>query len=167
MGQYGYQELGGSPLGDISAVVTSLPAGPQLGDERVHNGIKYRLVYNAGGASGPVGSVMSPVPLAGGAYSVTVTTASDSRNHVGAVVVVHNTATTGAYFWGAYQGTVTLIPSATISAGKFCMVGATGKVTSAPSLPTETVGNRGNILVVTSGNTAGAATMTGYVSFVS
>ena len=150
MGQFGYQNVQGSPF-EISAVVTSLPAGPQLGDERVYNGVTYRLVFNAANSQISTGRYASPVPLDGGLYSVTVTTTSDANHHLGAVVVHHATATTGTYFWGAIRGVVPMVPSATISAGIVAMCGLSGIVTSGPSLPTETVGNQPGILCITSG----------------
>lgn len=150
MGQFGYQNIQGSPL-EISAVVTSLPIGPQLGDERVYNGVTYRLSFNAANSQISQGRYASPSPLDGGLYSVTVTTTSDANCHLGAVVVHHATATTGAYFWGARKGVVPMVPSATVSAGIIMMCGISGIIASGPSLPTETVGNKPGIVCVTSG----------------
>lgn len=162
--QYGYQQIGGSAL-DISSVMGSLPIGPLLGDEKVQNGITYRLVYNAGNSQASVGRVVSPTTLGGGLNSVTVSTASDSRNHIGAGVVYNATAATNTYFWMAIRGVVNVTPSAVVSAGKALMIGANGIVTSAPSLPTEMVGNASFMYTVASGNTAGAPTCQAYINF--
>ncbi len=164
MGQYGYQSIQASVM-DISAVVTSLPIGPALGNERVYNGVTYKLVYNAGNSQAIPGRYLSPVPLDGGAYSVTITTTSDANHHLGAVVVHHATATTGTYFWGATKGVVPMAPSAIVSAGVVMMCGLSGVITSGPSLPTERVGNQPAILCITSGGTAGVTTGTYLVNF--
>lgn len=164
MGQFGYQDIQGSPLGEISAVVASLPAGPQLGDIRVYNGVTYKLVFNAGGSTIAQGRYASARPVGGGINSVTVTTTSDTRDHLGAVVAHHAAVPTLNYFWGAIKGVVPMIPSANVSAGVRMMCGLSGIITSGPSLPTETVGNRGDILCVSSGS-AGTLSGTYLINF--
>lgn len=157
MSDTGYRQVVGNAMGGISSVVSSLPPGARLGDERVLNGILYRLVYNAGTAQIIPGNVASPVPLVSSTFSVTVSTLSDSRNHLGAVSCYHATAAASTYFWGVRAGSgVPLIPSATIAAGQMVMVGLNGKVTSAPSLPTEMVSNAICAQVLTSGTAATA-----------
>jgi hypothetical protein len=165
MGQYGYQNIQGSVVGDISGVYGSIPAGVSLGDERVHNGVYYKFVYHgATSVTLAVGNYASPVQLDGGVNTVTVSTVSDARNHLGAVVCVHAAVAPSKYFWGAFKGVVPMISSATGNIGDRYMCGAAGKITSAPSLPTELVGNVGDILCVTSG-TAGNADGTYAINF--
>jgi len=89
-------------LGPISSVVTSLPVGYNLGDKRIESGIKYVLVHNAGNSQIGPGFIASPI-FSAGPYSLTISTAVGVNDHLGAVVVVHATATTGSFFWGAFQ----------------------------------------------------------------
>ena len=118
----------GTDLGKVSGVVTSLPAGYVLGEERWEALKKYRLVFNAGGASGAIGNVMASVGSTG-PYSVTVTTASDSNHHVNAVVVANSTATTGSFFWGLVQGRTALTTGNTSAAtGQAIFISAAGVV---------------------------------------
>lgn len=95
-------------LGGVSGVVSSLPAGYVLGEERQEkdqdgNIQVYRLVYNAGGEQAGPGYFMQRVGSAG-PFSMTVTTVSKTHAHIGAVLVEHATATTGTYFWGLVRG---------------------------------------------------------------
>lgn len=151
MGQYGYQNIQASVM-DISAVVGSLPVGPALGDERVYNGVSYRLVYNPNSAVISKGFYASPVPLGGGPFSVTMSTVTDSNSQAGAVVCVHATATTDTYFWGAFKGVVPMVASvgSAIPTGALATLGLAGKLMSAPSLPTEVTKNRSIIYVISS-----------------
>lgn len=129
--RYDSRVFTGSPLGAISATVTSLPAGNVLGEEREEDGVWYRLCYNAGGASIPIGNVASPVPLNGGPYSLTVTTVTGANNHVGAVVAHHATVPTASYFWGARRGYLASGLVATgvcISTGGAILIAAAGSV---------------------------------------
>ena len=117
-------------LGSVSATVTSLPAGNVLGEERWENGVKYRLFYNDKTQAIP-GQVMSPIPLNGGAYSLTVTTVSGANNHIGACVVHNATALASSYFWGAVQGYLAsgLIASGvTLLTGRMFVIGDAGSV---------------------------------------
>lgn len=100
----GRQVFGSEGLGGISGVVTSLPVGFVLGEERQEGGISFRLVYNAGNSQASPGFLLARAFGGAGPYSMTVSTASDVNAHVGAVVCHHATATTGTYFWGAYRG---------------------------------------------------------------
>lgn len=103
MPTYDQRVFVGGGLGPISATVTSLPVGYTLGEERWENGIKYRLFYNDKTQAIP-GNFMSPMPLNGGAYTVTVSTTSGSNNHIGACLVHNATALASSYFWGAVNG---------------------------------------------------------------
>ena len=132
-----------SNIDTVSAVTATLPSGYALGRERVDGGIKYKLVYNAGGEQITQGGVASPIPVAGGPNSVTVTTVSDGHNYLGAVMARNATATTGTYFWGAYEGRVGKIlgGSTSLPTGQELMISVNGTCRSAPTLPTEMVGN--------------------------
>lgn len=118
-------------MGSVSAVVAAtLNVAYTLGEARMENGIKYRLFYNVGGASAPVGAVMTP-NASGGPYSMTVTTASNTNDHLGACVVVHATISTGAYFWGAVRGRIVggILGGATsVPTGVGFTIGAAGGV---------------------------------------
>lgn len=117
-------------LGVISSVAAvTLAVGRTLGEARIESGIKYRLFYNAGGASAPVGAILTPVGSAG-PYTMTVTTASNSNDHLGACVAVHATITTGAYFWGAVRGRVGAIlgGATSVPTGVGFCIGAAGSI---------------------------------------
>lgn len=98
-----YRHLADAGLGGVSAVVASLPAGYTLGEKRVVDGVKYKLVYNAGNTQVLPGQAVTPVGSAG-PYSVTITMATSSNKHFGAGVVQHATITTGTYGWVALSG---------------------------------------------------------------
>lgn len=110
MAQYTVRQVfGDEGLGSISGVVSSLPVGATLGDERMHNGVQYRLMFNSGNSQISPGFIGSPKSLASGAvntgpYSCTVSSVSQTGHALGAVVCVNATATTGTYFWGAFRG---------------------------------------------------------------
>ncbi len=126
MANYDDRVFTGTDLGKVSGVVTSLPAGYVLGEERWEAQKKYRLVYNSGGASGAIGNFMTNVGSTG-PYSLTVTTASDSNQHLNAVVVHNATATTGAYFWGLVQGRCALTTgNASVPTGTAVYISAAG-----------------------------------------
>ena len=93
-----------SGLGQISGVVSSLPAGYTLGEERMEDLKTYRLVYNAGGAEVGQGYFATPLKTGAGPFSMTVTTTSKTFAHIGAVLCEQATATTGTYFWGLVRG---------------------------------------------------------------
>lgn len=103
MGNQGFRQThGDSGLGSISAVVGSLPVGYTLGESRMVNEVKYRLIYNSGGASAAVGHAMIRQTI-NQPYSLTVTCLTELIT--GAVGVVQNaTLTTDAYAWIAVQG---------------------------------------------------------------
>lgn len=111
----------GDGLGGVSGVVTALPGGFVLGEERWENGIKYVLCYNAGNSQAVPGKLLSPYGVAGGgAYSVTVTMATGVLSKYGAVAVHNATATTGTHFWGVKQG---YLASGLISSGTTLQTG--------------------------------------------
>ena len=122
----------GGALGSISGVTDTLPAGLTLGEERVVGGVRYRLMYNAA-ANSTVdrGLVASPVGV-GGPYSCSITTTSASYNAYGAVVCNNQTAATGDYFWGAYNGYPVKMQAGTasIATDSTIMVSVLGTVSS-------------------------------------
>lgn len=121
MGQYGYQNVGGSPL-DVSSVAGSLPIGPQLGDVKIVNGIKYRLFFNDGGDVIYPGYMFKAKGAGQGPYSVTVTTTTESVSGIKGVVL-NATATTNTYFWGAVYGHPVKMAASNISIATGVFVG--------------------------------------------
>lgn len=121
-------------LGGVSSVVSSLPVGYTLGDVQYVNGVEYRLVFNAGNSEIAPGKVAAPALAGAGINSVTVSTTSKANCHIGGVVNVHATATTGTYFWGAKQGVVGGLvgDSASIPTGSAFAIGADGAVELMP-----------------------------------
>lgn len=93
-------------LGSIDEVVSSLPAGYELGEERVHtDGNVYRLFYNACNqqiSTGYLAARNVGSAAAAGPYSATVTTTTEVAYNA-ACAVVQATATTGTYFWGLVE----------------------------------------------------------------
>lgn len=121
-------------MGSVSAVVAAtLNVAYTLGEARMESGVKYRLFYNAGGASAPVGAVLTPQKSAG-PFTMTVTTASLSNHHLGACVNLHATVSTGAYFWGAVRGRIgTILGGATsVPTSVGFTIGAAGGVEADP-----------------------------------
>jgi hypothetical protein len=123
-----YQSLGPIQFGTKSLVTTSL--GTKDGElGAVHtdtDGCTYRLIYNVGGASVPVGC---GVVLNAGAtsYSCTVTAATSADLVVG--VCKHATITTGAYAWVVTHGIVPVqmgATSGTVTTGGLIEIGANG-----------------------------------------
>jgi len=125
------QVYGDAGLGDLSGTVTSLPAGYTLGEIREEEGgtKRYRLMYNAGGASIPSNSVVARIG-SGTLYSVTVTTTSETGATLSAGVTEGAvTVPTDSYFWAGVWGHPFKLISGTISI-------ATGaKVTTAGTNP--------------------------------
>lgn len=97
-----YRFIADAGMGGVSSVVATLPSAFLLGESRSIAGIKYRLCCNASTVQANPGTILSPV-FSAGAYSV-ATGGSASFAHMGAVLVVHATATTGSFFWGAVYG---------------------------------------------------------------
>ena len=98
-----YRAFADAGMGGISSVVATLPAGATLGEARVVNGVKYRLVCNASTSAQQVpGTLLSPL-AGGGPYSVG-TGSSQLFAHIGAALVVHATVPTANFFWGAIAG---------------------------------------------------------------
>lgn len=150
------QVMGDAGMGGVSAVVATLPAGYTLGEERQEEGIVYRLVYNASNSQIAPGFVMSPAGLYG-PYSGTVTTASKTHAHIGAVVVHNATATTGTYFWGATKGYLAsglVADAVTLATGNAFYIALSGQVNG---ITTNSVGVSGNYIIggVVQGPTAG------------
>ena len=127
--------LADAGMGSISAVVATLPLGYTLGESRTVGNLRYRLVYNAGNSQATVGSVVTAVQNGGaGPYSMTVSTVSQSFNHLGCAVVVNATATTGTYFWGAVEGRVgpMIGDNTSVPTGSAFYVGAAGTISLMP-----------------------------------
>ena len=129
----GYRQVfGDEGLGDINGTVTSLPAGMALGEVRWNETgtKKYRLFYNAGGASIPTYNVFQRSFGGTSLYSVTVTTTTETGCTAAAGAMQGNkTVTTGAYFWGAVYGHPFSLISATVTIATgngVCMEGTSG-----------------------------------------
>lgn len=142
------RHLADAGMGGISSVVATLPGGYTLGEARVVNGKKYKLVHNAGTTQISIGICASPVAITGSSpNSVTVSTASQGFHHIGAVLCEHVTATTATYFWGLVRGATS------------------GQVGDSASLPTGSVfalGDNGSIQVFPQSVVTGKAAV-GYV----
>lgn len=153
---------GDAGLGNISGVVSSLPAGYELGEDRQEGNYHYRLMYNAGNSEADIGDVVSVVAVGGGPYSCTITTTSDGGDAYGGAVVRHVTATTGTYFWGCTQGYPVLVKggTASIATGGDIMVAIDGAVSTATTGATATVVGQLNTRVVIGRNIGAAASKT-------
>lgn len=118
--------------------VTAAPKA-EIGTERVHNGEKYILVYNAGGSTASAGQSLSrPASAFGGMYSVSVSGASGDFC---AGFVKHVAIPSGEYGWALKRGLITVtvassasdqaagpkamglngVAVATLGAGHFCI----------------------------------------------
>lgn len=152
-------------LGSVSAVVATLPVGYTLGEIRHVSGVEYKLVHNAGNSEIQPGMVAAPILALAGINSVTVSTLSQANNHIGGVVNVHATATTGSFFWGAIKGVVggLIGDSASIPTGSAFAIGAAGSVQLMPQ--SVTTGKVVVGVVLTSVSNGGAKSGNAYVSF--
>lgn len=169
-------EVMGDPMGGISAVVSSLPIGAELGQERLWNGVYYRLVYSPCTSTIGIGQICSPlVSSPASPYYVSPTTVSDAGQALGAVVVVHSTVTTNTYFWGAFRGYPVKLQGASMSlaTGTKLFLSVTGYVRTSVSgtNATDIIGGANPIIgyvvggVATTSLSTGAATvMTGVPS---
>lgn len=168
MGKYDSRIFAAGKLGGVSGTAATLPAGAELGEERWHAGVKYKLFYNAGTASITVGHAASPIPIAGGStpFSVTVSTLTNVGNAFGACVVPNATVATGYYFWGAVKGALTaslMQSGATLATGDVIGIGEDGKLNGLTPASAQVSGNGAIGWVVagpTAGTTAVAATVT-------
>lgn len=144
MPNYDTRVYAGHALGTVSGTTSSLPAGFVLGEERWEGGKKYRLVYNNGNSQVSVGNFAVNIGSTG-PYSLTVSSASDVNQHLGAVVCHNATAATGTYFWGLVQGRCALTTGNTSiptgGAGYVSANGVLGSYTGFTTLPTSTIGN--------------------------
>lgn len=120
--------FGDGGLGGISGVVSSLPAGFSMGEVRWQNGIKYRLMHNAGNSQINPGMACKHAEAGAGPYSVTVSTVTEAVTGARGVVL-HATATTGTYFWGVVYGHPVKVMASNISIATDAQVGlaANGK----------------------------------------
>lgn len=87
------------------SMVTASPKH-EIGTERNEGGVKYVLLYNAGGSSAAVGSPMSrPVSCAAGLYSCS---ASATAGDMVQGYVKHAAIPSGEYGWCVTRGPVTV-----------------------------------------------------------
>lgn len=128
--------LADAELGAISAVVSSLPAGYNLGDKRMYDGDLYRLMYNACNQQINTGYLVARnvgSAAAAGPYSVTVSTTTEVAQHV-CGMVKHATATTGTYFWALTETMKNAVSVSTVTAiastGVFVLPAANGVITN-------------------------------------
>lgn len=156
--------FGGPGLGQLSAVVSSLPAGYRLGTSRIEpNGDEYELFYNTCNQQISQGFAFARFTgsATAGPYSATVTTVTEVAYNA-AGMVVHTTATTGTYFWGLVQNKASGVAFVGVTAvasgaGAFTLqLAANGKFTNGA---TQAVG-----YVVTTGTT-GTLTGSAFVNF--
>lgn len=124
-----FQSTGPLQFGTKSLVTTSLGKNdPELGSFHTDtDGLTYRLVYNDGGASVPVGAGVVTINGATGAYSVTVSAATSADMVIG--VCKHATITTAAYAWVVCHGVVPvqmMATSGTVTTGGMIEVAANG-----------------------------------------
>lgn len=136
MGNYDSRVFAAGGLGSISGVVATAPAGANLGEERWHNGAKYRLFYNAGNSQISKGRCfVNSLTVGNGPYSVTVSTVTETVNKVMGAVV-HATATTGTYFWGVVRGgpVSLLVSNVSVATQARLMVAADGNHTLTATL---------------------------------
>ena len=158
---FGYRQvMGDEGLGGISATVTSLPVGYTLGERRQEGNIDYKLVYNAGDAQVAAGLVLSPVPLSGGPYSVTVTTVTGLGNEAGMVVNHHGTVPASSYFWGVTRGYLAsglVATGVTLATGFAIQVAAGGSVIGISTNAVSSYAKSGGVAIgtVLNGPTAG------------
>lgn len=115
----GYRQVfGDGGLGNLGGTATSLPAGMTLGEVRWNETgtKKYRLFYNAGGASIPSNYVFQRAYGGAGLYSVTVTTTTETGNTAAAGMNEgFATIPTASYFFGAVYGHPFQLVAATVS----------------------------------------------------
>lgn len=155
--------FGDGGLGSISGVVSALPAGYRLGEERIlPNGDYYELFYNACNQQISKGFAFARnqgSAAAAGPYSCTVTTVTEVAYNA-AGMCVHATATTGTYFWGLVQNVasgVALVGATAVAAGGMALqLAANGQFTNGT---TQAVG-----YTVTTGTT-GTLSGSYYVNF--
>ena len=128
---------GGGEFAAVSSTVTTLPVGFRLGDILYESGIRYKLLFNAGGASITAGCFVTPAGSSG-PYSMTVTMATATNAHIGAAVCYNATAATATYFWGATHGYLTagmFGGNISCATGNKIMLDTDGAVTPYPILP--------------------------------
>jgi hypothetical protein len=123
------QVFAGSQLGTISGVASTLQ-GQSLGDERTYNNVKYRLFYNAGNSQINPGYGFCRAGTGAGPFSATISSTTEVAYNM-AGCVVHATATTGTYFWGAVHGNVgsLVVSNVSIATGALVAPAANGVFT--------------------------------------
>jgi len=122
---------GDEGLGSPSGVVTSLPVGYALGEERVRDNIKYQLVYNNGNSAIEPGNLCISTSVVANQtlYSVTLTSVTESVAGIRGCCH-HATVATGSYFWMVRHGHPVNLMASNISIATAAKVGpaAAGKV---------------------------------------
>lgn len=121
------QTFGDPGLGALNGTVTSLPAGYNLGEVRWNDdqSKKYRLMYNASGASIPTGGVFakvstgSPYSCATGATETGATTVLGCNDALMSTGSSYDAVTipTASYFWGCVYGHPVGLLASNISVG--------------------------------------------------
>lgn len=148
----------------VSATVATIPVGCTLGEERISNGVTYKLCYNAGTAAIPQGHIASPMLANCTPASVAVSTLSRTQHHIGGVVACNTSVSAGLYFWGARKGVVggMVGDAASLPTGSYLIIGAGGTVTLCPA---SAVTGAAFGIVITTVSNGGTATGNCYVSF--
>lgn len=115
------ESMGPLQFGSKSMVTTTLGSHDgEVGQiHRDADGRQYRLIYNEGGASVPVGCGVVTIAGASSPASVTVSAATSADLVVG--VCRHATITTAAYAWVVCEGVTTVLANATSGT---CVTGA-------------------------------------------
>jgi hypothetical protein len=115
----GYRQVfGDAGLGDLNGSVKTL-VGASLGEVRYSDDgkKKYRLFYNASGASIPIGGVFAKDAAGAGLYSaVTGTTETGATFAIGCNDST-KTVMTATYFWGCVEGHPVSLLASNISVG--------------------------------------------------
>lgn len=150
-----FRHLVDAGLGSVSATVATLPIGYTIGEARVVDQVEYNLVFNSGNSAIPPGYVAIQQ---GSGYSVTISSAVEVNDHIGAVVANTVSVPTANYFWGAKRGYLAsgLVASAVcIVTGAQMYIGTNGNVISMPLSLITGVTPIGNVLVTVLSTTSG------------
>lgn len=151
------------PVGFAGKSFTTTSLGtndPQLGQILRDGGKEYVWVYNAGGASGSVGTAVIISGVSG--YSVTVSSVTDLNGWM-IGVVENNTLTTAAYAWVVMRGYTQINMSANNSAaaGERLTLGTDGLFSRLVSANTDTL--RNSVVGVAMSAIASGASGTAYI----
>jgi hypothetical protein len=113
---------GDDGLGTLTGTATSLPVGVTLGEVRWNDlgTKKYRLMYNASGASIPTGGVFAKVSTGSPYSAITGTTETGATTVLGCNDSLTSgcvTIPTASYFWGCVYGHPVGLLASNISVG--------------------------------------------------